>query len=141
MRKPLLSLVTIVVIAIAVYAVQAQQAPAQNAPAQNPPPGQAPGQQPGRGRAGGADPYANNANPGTLTFPLAAAAGKDSNAKNVAPMGAVNSGPFDPATWKYGTAFNAPPGSKIWNPAKVKLMQGGKLTGGTLFSATDPATY
>ena len=141
MRKPLLGLVMSVVIAIAVYAAHAQQAPAQNAPAQNPPQGQAQGQQPGRGRAGGADPYANNAAPGTLTFPLAAPAGKDSNARNVAPMGAVNTGPFDPAAWKYGTAFDAPSGSKIWNPAKLKLMQGGKVTGGTLFSATDPATY
>ena len=141
MRKPLLGLVMSVVVAIAVYAAQAQQAPAQNAPAQNPPQGQAQGQQPGRGRAGSADPYVNNAAPGTLTFPLAAPAGKDSNARNVAPMGAVNTGPFDPAAWKYGTAFEAPTGSKIWNPARLKLMQGGKLTGGTLFSATDPATY
>ena len=46
-----------------------------------------------------------------------------------------------PATWKYGTAFDAPAGSKIWNPVKLKMMQGGKVTGGTLFSATDPATY
>ena len=64
MRKPLLGLVMSVVIAIAVYAAQAQQAPAQNTPAQNPPQGQAQGQQPGRGRAGGADPYANNPNAG-----------------------------------------------------------------------------
>ena len=88
-----------------------------------------------------ADPYANNAAPGTLTFPLAAPAGKDSNALMVAPAGAVNQGPFDPATWKYGPAFNPPPGAKIWNPVKLKMMQGGKATGGTLFSATDPATY
>ena len=57
-----------------------------------------------------ADPYANNAAPGTLTFPLAAPAGKDSNSLGVAPPGAVNQGPFDPATWKYGPAFNAPAG-------------------------------
>jgi 2-keto-3-deoxy-L-rhamnonate aldolase RhmA len=31
--------------------------------------------------------------------------------------------------------------SQIWNPVKLKLMQGGKVTGGTLFSATDPETY
>ncbi len=88
-----------------------------------------------------ADPYANNAAPGATQFPLAAPAGKDSGAKQTPPAGAVNQGAFDPATWKYGTAFAAPSGSKIWNPAKLKLMQGGKLTGGTLFSATDPATY
>jgi 2-keto-3-deoxy-L-rhamnonate aldolase RhmA len=88
-----------------------------------------------------ADPYANNANPGTTSFPLAAPAGKDSGAKQSGPGGAANQGVFDPATWKYGAAFNAPAGSKIWNPVKIKLQQGGKVTGGTLFSATDPATY
>src|SRR5262245_48639316 len=88
-----------------------------------------------------ADPYANNPDAGSTAFPLAAPSGKDSNSKNVAPPGAVNQGAFDPATWKYGPAFNAPAGSRIWNPVKVKLAQGGKVTGGTLFSATDPATY
>ncbi len=85
-----------------------------------------------------ADPYATNPNPGATNFPLAAPAGKDSGAKQAAPAGATNQGAFDPATWKYGTAFNAPPGSKVWNPVKVKLAQGGKVTGGTLFGATDP---
>jgi len=89
----------------------------------------------------GADPYANSPVPGTTQFPLAAPAGTDSNARTVAPPGAVNQGPFDPATWKYGPAFNPPPGAKLWNPVRLKLMQGGKVTGGTLFSATDPATY
>jgi len=88
-----------------------------------------------------ADPYANNARPGTTEFLLAAPAGKDSNARTTAPAGAVNTGPFDPATWKYGTAWNPPPNSKIWNPVKLKLARGEKVTGGTLFSATDPATY
>jgi 2-keto-3-deoxy-L-rhamnonate aldolase RhmA len=74
-------------------------------------------------------------------FPLAAPAGKDSGARSAAPAGAVNQGPFDPLTWKYGPAFNAPAGGKVWNPVKLKLMQGGKVTGGTLFSATDPSTY
>ena len=88
-----------------------------------------------------ADPYANNAAPGATAFPLAAPAGKDSGARTTAPAGAVNQGPFDPATWKYGTAFDPPPGAKIWNPVKLKMMAGGKVTGGTVFSATDPATY
>jgi 2-keto-3-deoxy-L-rhamnonate aldolase RhmA len=104
---------------------------------QTPPRPQNPsGQQPAT-----ADPYANNAVPGTTTFPLAAPAGKDSNAKATAPADAVNQGPFNPAAWKYGPAFNPPSGSKIWNPVKVKMMQGGKVTGGTVFSSTDPATY
>src|SRR5262245_52605912 len=59
-----------------------------------------------------ADPYLNNAAPGTSQFPLAAPAGKDSNSLNTGPPGAQNQGLFDPATWKYGTAFNAPAGSK-----------------------------
>lgn len=88
-----------------------------------------------------ADPYANSATPGATQFPLAAAAGKDSNALMVAPPGAVNQGPFDPATWKYGSAFTPPAGSKIWNPVKLKMLQGSKLTGGTFFSSTDPSTY
>jgi len=75
------------------------------------------------------------------SFPLAAPAGNDSNARQVAPPGAVNQGPFDNATWKYGNAFNAPAGSKIWNPAKLKLMQGGKLVGGTVQNVSDPNVY
>lgn len=100
-----------------------------------------PAQPPQPQRPATADPYAGNAAPGATQFPLAAPAGKDSGAKQTAPAGAANQGAFDPATWKYGTAFAAPAGAKIWNPAKLKLMQGGKVTGGTLFSATDPATY
>ena len=29
----------------------------------------------------------------------------------------------------------------MWNPAKIKLLQGGKVVGGTVFSATDPKVY
>jgi len=89
----------------------------------------------------GVDPYAKNPNAGATTFPLAAPAGTDSNARSVAPPGAVNSGPIDPATWKYGPDFSPPAGARIWNPVKLKLMQGGKVTGGTVFSSTDPAVY
>jgi 2-keto-3-deoxy-L-rhamnonate aldolase RhmA len=88
-----------------------------------------------------ADPYANNPNAGAGKFPLAAPAGKDSGAQTTPLPGSVNQGPFDPAKWKYGPAFDPPAGSKIWNPVKLKLQQGGKVTGGTIFSATDPATY
>jgi 2-keto-3-deoxy-L-rhamnonate aldolase RhmA len=110
---------------------QAQTPPAQKPPAQptatQPPPS--------------ADPYATSAAAGASKFPLAAAAATDSNARTVAPAGSVNQGPFDPATWKYGPAFNPPVDAKIWNPVKLKMMQGAKVTGGTLFSATDPSTY
>lgn len=88
-----------------------------------------------------ADPYANNAAAGTLQFPLAAKAGVDSGALKAGPAGAINAGPFDPKTWKYGPGNDAPAGAKIWNPVKAKLMAGGKVTGATLYSASDPSTY
>jgi 2-keto-3-deoxy-L-rhamnonate aldolase RhmA len=88
-----------------------------------------------------ADPYATNAAPGASTFPLAAPAGVDSKAKDTAPPAAANTGPFNPATWKFGTAFDAPASAAVWNPVKAKMRQGGKVTGGTLFAATDPNTY
>jgi 2-keto-3-deoxy-L-rhamnonate aldolase RhmA len=88
-----------------------------------------------------ADPYANNPLPGAQQFPLAAPAGKDSGAFNTAPPGAVNTGPFDMDKWKYGSDFSAPAGSKVWNPVKIKMMKGEKVTGGTLFNSTDPAVY
>jgi len=90
------------------------------------------------GQSGGGGPAGQ---PPATQFPLAAPAGADSGARTSPPAGAVNQGPFEPAAWKYGPAFNPPPGSKVWNPVKVKMMQGGKVTGGTVFSATDPATY
>jgi hypothetical protein len=74
-------------------------------------------------------------------FPLAAPAGVDSKARETAPPGAVNQGPYDMNTWKYGPAFNPPAGTKIWNPVKIKMMQGGKVTGGTVRGAADPTTY
>jgi 2-keto-3-deoxy-L-rhamnonate aldolase RhmA len=88
-----------------------------------------------------ADPYANYAVPGATSFPLAAKAGADSGAAATPPAGSVNGGKFDPKTWKYGASFNPPAQARIWNPVKVKMQQGGKVVGGTLFSATDPATY
>src|SRR5688500_13053560 len=143
MRPLVLASVVTAAVAGLVFVARAQNA---QQPAVTPAPnvqGAQGGQPPqGRGRgATGADPYANSAAPGTLTFPLAAKAGVDSNARMVAPMGAVNQGPFDPASWKYGTAFDPPPGTKIWNPVKLKMMQGGKVTGGTFFGAGDASTY
>jgi len=88
-----------------------------------------------------ADPYANNPEAGRTQFPLAAPAGKDSNAKQTPPSGASNTGPFDPATWKYGPAFTPPTGSKIWNPVVLKMKAGQKVTGGTVFASTDASTY
>jgi 2-keto-3-deoxy-L-rhamnonate aldolase RhmA len=74
-------------------------------------------------------------------YPLAAKAGEDSHAIDKAPPGAVNQGKFDDKTWKFGHAWDAPPGAKIWNPVKIKMMKGEKVTGGTLFASSDPAIY
>jgi 2-keto-3-deoxy-L-rhamnonate aldolase RhmA/uncharacterized membrane protein len=74
-------------------------------------------------------------------YPLAAAAGVDSHAIDHAPPGALNQGKFDDKTWKFGKAYEPPPGSKLWNPVKIKMLAGGKVTGGTLFSSTDPEIY
>ena len=117
--------------ALGTFALQAQGGASQ-APA--------PSQTPAR-PAPSADPYATNAVPGATTFPLAAPAGTDSRAREKAPTGAANQGAFDPAAWKYGPATAPPPGTKVWNPAKIKLQQGGKVTGATLFGATDPSVY
>ena len=119
--------------ALAVLSLDAQQPQPAN-PAQAPRPQTQP-------PAPSADPYASNPAAGTTQFPLAAPAGKDSEARSKAPTGAVNQGAFDPTTWKYGPAFEPPAGSKIWNPVRLKLRQGGKVTGGTVFGATDPSTY
>jgi len=78
---------------------------------------------------------------GQTQFPLAAPAGKDSGAIKTPLPGGVNQGPIDPATWKYGPQFKPPADAKIWNPVKLKLMRGEKVTGGTVFSSTDPSTY
>src|SRR5260370_41242680 len=130
MNRWLIALVIVAAFGIGRFAdPEAREARSQASDQQQPPPRPS------------ADPYANNAQPGTTAFPLAAPAGRDSNARTTAPAGAVNTGPFDPATWKYGGAFNPPPNSKIWNPVKLKMMAGQKVTGGTVFSATDPAPY
>jgi len=104
--------------------------------------GQQTGNSSREGRANPAvDPDANNSNAGTTKFPLAAPAGKDSGAITKAPAGAVNQGGIDEKTWKYGHRFDAPPTAKIWNPVKLKMMRGEKVTGGTVSAASDPSTY
>lgn len=130
MRRTFLALVTCLGVGAVTFMAQTPSAPAP-APASPQSPAPAPG----------VDPYANNAAAGTTSFPLAAPAGKDSGASKTAPPGAVNQGPFDPATWKYGPAFTPPAGTKIWNPVKLKMMAGAKVTGGTLFGAIEASTY
>ena len=96
---------------------------------------------PGRQAPATADPYANNPDAGKTQFPLAAPAGKDSGAIMHALPGGVNQGMIDEKTWKYGRAWEAPANSKIWNPVKLKMMRGEKVTGGTFFASSDPSTY
>jgi 2-keto-3-deoxy-L-rhamnonate aldolase RhmA len=74
-------------------------------------------------------------------YPLAAPAGEDSHAIDKAPPGAVNQGKFDDKTWKFGHGWDAPSGAKIWNPVKIKMLKGEKVTGGTLFAASSPEIY
>jgi 2-keto-3-deoxy-L-rhamnonate aldolase RhmA len=100
--------------------------------AQAPQPAQSP-------RSGQQPAYAVASAP--ITSPLSAPAGKDSGAMRTALPNGVNQGPFDPTTWKYGPAFNAPAGAKIWNPVKAKMTAGQKVSGGTLFNVTDPSVY
>ncbi len=88
-----------------------------------------------------ADPYANNPQAGQMKFPLAAPAGKDSGAITNALPGGVNQGKISEANWKYGPAYDVPGGAKIWNPVKLKMMRGEKVTGGTVFASDDPSTY
>ena len=88
-----------------------------------------------------ADPYANNPDAGKSKFPLAAPAGKDSGAKEKPLPGAVNAGCGRPVDLEIRDEQAAPAGAKLWNPVKVKLKAGGRVTGGTVFSATDPLTY
>ena len=55
-----------------------------------------------RGQSSNSDPYASNPTPGQANLSQAAPAGKDSGQREKAPAGAVNQGPFDAKTWKYG---------------------------------------
>jgi 2-keto-3-deoxy-L-rhamnonate aldolase RhmA len=130
MKHVLAALSLAAAVAAVPLAIGAAQAPA---PAAQPPAPQTP--------APSADPYAGNAVPGASKFPLAAPAGVDSKALDAPPPFATNTGPFDPAKWTFGPSFNPPPGAAIWNPVRAKMRDGGKVTGGTLFAATDPSTY
>jgi 2-keto-3-deoxy-L-rhamnonate aldolase RhmA len=102
---------------------------------------QAQGQNPAGQTPTALDPYANNPDAGKMKFPMAAPAGKDSGAIRTALPGGVNQGLVNVNTWKYGHAWDAPANAKIWNPVKLKMMRGEKVTGGTVFASTDPAIY
>ena len=96
------------VLALGIVAVLAQ--------AQNQPQGQTPrpANQPPNQQDQATEDFAAPA-----AFPLAAPAGVDSRAVTTAPANAVNTGPFDPATWKYGTAS-----SSLWRAASHSARAG-----------------
>jgi len=75
------------------------------------------------------------------SFPLAAKAGVDSHADKIAPPGAVNQGAFDMNSWKFGHAFDAPANTPLWNPVKLKMMRGEKITSTTVMGNADPEVY
>ena len=75
------------------------------------------------------------------SFPLAAKAGVDSHADTIAPSGAVNQGPFNMNSWKFGHALDAPANTPIWNPVKLKMMRGEKITSTTVMGNADPEVY
>jgi 2-keto-3-deoxy-L-rhamnonate aldolase RhmA len=74
-------------------------------------------------------------------WPLAAKAGVDSHAIDKALPGGVNQGAFNYKTWKRGHNTDAPAGADIWNPVKVKMMQGGLITSVTVPAYATPANY
>src|SRR5690348_1394312 len=84
---------------------------------------------------------AQDAQPPESAFPLAAKAGVDSHADKAAPPGAVNQGAFDMNSWKYGHVFDAPATAAIWNPVKLKMMRGEKITSTTVMGNADPEVY
>jgi len=94
-----------------------------------------------RGQSSNSDPYASNPTPGQANLSQAAPAGKDSGEREKAPAGAVNQGPYDAKTWKYGPGYDVKGDVPIWNPVMVKMMKGEKVTGGTVFSTDTPETY
>jgi len=70
--------------------------------------------------------------------------GADSGAWTKPFPNAVNKGPFNMKTWKYGPAADMPAGStapKLWNPAMIKFRNGGQLFSDTINSHDTPEAY
>ena len=82
-----------------------------------------------------ADPYANNPDAGKLQFPLAAPAGKDpAQSPKRCPAASIREWSIRPRGNTDRHSIRRP-NSKIWNPVKLKMMRGEKVTGGTVFSS------
>ena len=75
-------------------------------------------------------------------YPFAAAKGVDSHAIDKPLAGAVNKGKYSDKTWKYGPSGDVPAGAKtLWNPAMIKLKNGGKLFSATVDGHNTPEQY
>ena len=77
----------------------------------------------------------------TSGFPLAAPRGVDSGAITKAPAGAVNTGRFNPNTWRYGPRFDKPANAAIWSPVKRKMLAGEQVYSATVSGAATPEQY
>src|SRR5580698_9439262 len=75
------------------------------------------------GQSSNSDPYATNPTPGQANLSQAAPAGKDSGEREKPPAGAVNQGPYDAKTWKYGPGYDVKGDVPIWNPVMIKMMK------------------
>jgi 2-keto-3-deoxy-L-rhamnonate aldolase RhmA len=76
------------------------------------------------------------------SYPFAAAKGVDSHAIDKPLEGAVNKGKMNWKTWKYGPAADIPAGAKrLWNPAMIKLKNGGQLFSDTINGHDTPENY
>jgi len=102
---------------------------------------QAGGQTPGGQPPPTADPYANNAAAGALKFRWRLPPARIPAQSQPRCLMQSIKGIIDEKSWKYGHAFDATPNGKIWNPVKLKMMRGEKITGGTFFASSDPSTY
>jgi 2-keto-3-deoxy-L-rhamnonate aldolase RhmA len=65
----------------------------------------------------------------------------DSHADTTPPHGAVNQGAFNISSWKYGHAYDTLPNTPVWNPVKLKMLRGEKITSTTVMGNADPDVY
>ena len=68
--------------------------------------------------------------------------GVDSGARAKALPGATNTGPYNMKTWKFGHSHDIPATAvRLWNPAMIKLKNGGQLFSDTVDGHSTPEAY
>src|SRR5258705_12730830 len=112
MKRLLFLVVACAALAIAAFAAQTSQTPAPSA-----------------------DPYANNARPGTTQFPLAAPAGEERPARGVAPPRAIHQSPLKAADLEDRGAVGPPPGAKNLESGQLQKMRREEGDGGAGLNA------